>query len=127
MKAKSTLLNHATYPLWEWPRFPISTGRWQVRTEVLFFILVFEIKTSHPIRASNHAISATYASPEVLHHNAIIAMIGCLRRAHGNTWSIITVHAGHWDKFNTLCWIFTLTNSDYSVPVRLSSPHLFFG
>jgi hypothetical protein len=126
MKAKSTLLDDATYPLWEWPRFPISTGRRQVRTEILFFNLVFEIKISYPIRASNHAISATYASPEVLLNNAVIAMIGRFCRTHGNTRSIITVHAGHWDEFNALCWIFTLTDSDYSVPVWLSSPHLFF-
>jgi hypothetical protein len=89
--------------------------------------LVFEIKISYSIRASNHAISATYASPEVLLNDAIIAVIGCLRWTYCNTRSIITVHAGHWDKFNALRWIFTLTNSDYTVPVGLSSPPLFFG
>jgi hypothetical protein len=127
VKTKGAFLYHAPHPLGEWPGpYGNAVGR-EVRAVVLFFCLVFEVKTPDSIGAGNDTISATDTSPEVLHNNAIIAMVGCFRRAHDNAGGIFTMHAGHADELNPCCWIFTAADRYYPVPVNLSSQTLFLG
>jgi hypothetical protein len=126
VKAKGAFLNHTTHPLRERPGSPGSTVWGKVRAVIFFFCLVFKVKIPHPIGAGNDTVSAPDTAPEILDDNAIITMIGCLGRTHGNAGGLITVHAGHRYNLNPPGGVLTLTDSQHPVPVYLSSPPLLW-
>jgi hypothetical protein len=126
VETKSALLNHATHPLRKRPDALVGSVKRQVWTMIFFRCLVFKVKIPDPVRAGDNTITAANASPEVLYHDAILAVIGRLGRTYDNAGRILTMHTGHRDEVSLLGRVFALTDSENFMPERGPSLFLLF-
>jgi hypothetical protein len=100
VKTKGAFLNHTMHPVRKRPDTPVGTVGRKVRAVILLFLWLLIVKTPDSIGTGDNTILAAYAPPEVLYHNPILTLIGCLGRAYHYTRGIIAVHAWHRDKVN---------------------------
>lgn len=127
VEAEGTFLHYTVRPVREWPWANHRTIRRQVRAIVWMFFLFLVVIVPDSIGTSSNTVFAADAPAEILHYNAILAQIGCLRWANLDTWGIVAVHARHWYHFDVQRRIFALTGSDHLVPVRCNPPYVFIG
>jgi hypothetical protein len=91
---------------------------------IFFFLLLFAVETSRPVRAGDNAIFTSDAPSEILHDDTVFTAIRCFGWADGHARGMITMHAGHGNELGVRLGIFTVGHGNDLIPEDIPSQPL---